>query len=65
VKDGEAGMDYAEVQFDKLVSTALNEGLDAIDIFCVLIHARILGKEKEFCMRDSTERRGVIQFVFV
>jgi hypothetical protein len=65
VKNGEAGMDDAEVEFDELVSTALNEGLDAIDIFGVLIHARILRKEKEFCMRNSTERRGVIQFIFV
>ena len=42
MEDGKGRVNNAEIEFDEVVSTTLNQGLDLIDVFGILFNSGII-----------------------
>ena len=58
-------MHDAKVEVHEVVSAALDEGLDSVYVFGVLIDARVISEEEEFGVGDATEGGCCVEFIFV
>ena len=51
MEDGKGRVNNTEIEFDEVVSTTLNQGLNSIDFPGVLIYPRIVCEKKKLCIR--------------